>query len=240
MSRIHLTSCTSTNDELSRRAADGAEAGTVLVADEQTAGRGRGDHRWYSPPGDLFASILLRPEVDLARVAAVSLVVGISVANALREFGVDAQLTWPNDVVVGTRKIAGILPESSSRGASVEYVIAGIGVNVATRVYPEWLGQIATSIAIERVGPPPSRDEVLERIIGALDNPLERFVGGGVAAIRDEWELLWRDRGRVGSAKIDGRSVRGEVIGLTNDGHLALELPSGDRVAAVAGTVDIE
>jgi BirA family biotin operon repressor/biotin-[acetyl-CoA-carboxylase] ligase len=236
--RVHLEVCGSTNDELAARAAK-LPAGAVLVADAQTAGRGRGDHRWHSPPGDLYASILLRPAIEPARIAAVSLVAGLAVARALRSLGVGAQLRWPNDVVVGAKKIAGVLADSSSRGGAIDHVIVGIGVNVAAREFPPELAGRATSIAIELGDESADRDAVLDVILASLPGPLERFSRGGVPAIRDEWEALWRDRGAIGRGKAGGREVRGQVIGLTETGALELDT-GGERVALVAGSCEIE
>lgn len=231
--RIHLDRCGSTNDELAARAA-GAATGTAVIADRQDAGRGRGAHLWHSPPGNLYASILLRPAVAPAVVPAISLVAGIAVARALRQYGVEARLKWPNDVVVGDRKIAGVLSESASRGGAVDHVIAGVGVNLATRDFPPELAATATSVAVI-TGHAPEPGEVLDAICAELGDPLARFVAGGVPAIRADWEALWRDRGR--RARVD--VGEGVAIGITDAGHLELELDGGARVTALAGPVEM-
>ena len=232
--RIHLETCGSTNDELAARAA-GAATGTAVIARTQSAGRGRGDHRWHSPPGNLYASILLRPPIEPARAPAISLVIGIAVARALRRYRIDARLKWPNDVVVGAAKIAGILAESTSRGGGLDHVIAGIGVNVAGPLPAELP---ATSIAIERGGDAPDPDRLLDAICAELGEPLARFSAAGVPAIHDDWERLWRDRGRRGRAEINGQMIEGEMIGITDDGHLRID-SDGRRLAVVAGGVEI-
>jgi BirA family biotin operon repressor/biotin-[acetyl-CoA-carboxylase] ligase len=237
--RIDLDECGSTNDELAARASAGAAAGTLVTARRQRTGRGRSGRPWHSPEGNLYMSLLLRPSLEAAAVPPLSLVAGIAVCRAARALGAAAQLKWPNDVVVGSRKLGGILVESSSRAGRVEHVIVGVGVNVAARGFPDELAETATSLAIER-GEAPATEEVLERILGELEAPLAEYLAGGVAAIAPAWLALARDLRRPAVATIGNERVRGRVIGLTASGALEIETASGERRAVVAGPVEIE
>ena len=135
----------STNDELRMLAEKGAPDGLVLLAMEQTAGRGRRGAAWFAPPGESLAfSILLRPEEPKALWPRLALTAGLSVAEAVESFGPAAGIKWPNDVWIGRRKVAGILVE-----AGRDFVIVGIGLNVNSTGFPAEVEEIATSLRIE-------------------------------------------------------------------------------------------
>ncbi len=235
--RIHLASCGSTSDEALRLAREGAPHGTVVTADAQTAGRGRAGRRWHSPPGrDLYFSAVLRPSLAPADVPAVTLAAGVGVCDAVRAAGVaDAALKWPNDVVVGTpaRKLAGILTEMTTRGARVDAVILGVGVDVGSTSAerPAELAAIATSIR-EQAGAAPTVAAFATALCAALQPWLDRYFTGGVAAIA----TAWHDRARLGTrVTVDGRA--GVALGLDADGALRVGLDDGDVIRVVAGDV---
>src|SRR5262245_37933521 len=148
---VAVAETTSTND-LALDAADaGARHGALFVADEQTKGRGRHGHTWTSPPGEnLTFSVLLRPGTDVAHASGLALVVGLAVraAAARRVPATRVAIKWPNDVVVGQQKLAGILVESRLRGGAVEALVVGIGINVGMRSLPEEIRTVATSLAL--------------------------------------------------------------------------------------------
>jgi BirA family biotin operon repressor/biotin-[acetyl-CoA-carboxylase] ligase len=235
--RVHLASCGSTSDEAMRLAKDGAPHGTVITADAQTAGRGRAGRRWHSPPGrDLYFSAILRPALAPAAVPAITLAAGVGTCDAVRAAGVDgAAIKWPNDIVVGepARKLAGILTEMTTRGASLDAVILGIGVDVGSTAAdrPDELAAIATSIR-EQAGDAPAVEAFATSLCAALEPWLERYFTGGVAAIT----AAWHDRARLGTRVLaDGR--RGVALGLDDDGALRVGLDDGDVIRVVAGDV---
>ncbi len=162
----------STNDIAFSLARTGSPEGTLVVAEEQTRGKGRLGRRWHSPPGlGLWFSLVLRPEVNAGESSGISLVVALAVAVVLRDaYGVDTRIKWPNDVVVGPRKICGILTEAEFHGDGVEFVVVGTGINVGQREgdFPPALRGRATSIAIES---PPGADrvDVLRRVLRAVE-----------------------------------------------------------------------
>jgi BirA family biotin operon repressor/biotin-[acetyl-CoA-carboxylase] ligase len=160
--RIDLEACASTNDEAARLARAGASHGTIVIAQQQSAGRGREGRAWASPPGaGLYLSAIVRPPLPLALVPPMTLAIGIGVCDAARAWAPEAVLKWPNDVLVGSRKLAGVLVESQSQGSRLEAAIVGIGVNLLGDL-PAELGAITLEQALAvRAG-------------RALDRPLRR------------------------------------------------------------------
>jgi BirA family biotin operon repressor/biotin-[acetyl-CoA-carboxylase] ligase len=150
----------STNDEIRRLGLNGSPDGTVLIADRQTAGRGRRGAKWVCPPGEALAfSVLVRTPEPKALWPRLALAAGLAVAEALESYSVEAGIKWPNDVWVGGRKICGVLIEAES-----DFAIIGIGLNVNPLAFPEDLAATATSLAIE-TGHTVNRAEVLAAVL---------------------------------------------------------------------------
>jgi BirA family biotin operon repressor/biotin-[acetyl-CoA-carboxylase] ligase len=240
--RHQLPRCGSTNDEALALARAGAPHGTVVTADEQTAGRGRAGRRWHSPPGDdLYLSAVLRPGQVGARSAAelpaITLAAGIGVCEAVRGAGVAAaRLKWPNDVLVGDRKLAGILAETTGSGDAGALVL-GIGVDVRSRRdrLPPELAAVATSLA-EELGEAPAPAAFAERLLASLEPWLDRFFAGGVAAVAAAWEARASLERRV-RVSVGGGEAEGRPRGLGPDGSLRVALDDGREVRVVAGDV---
>lgn len=153
---IHITqeyfeTIDSTNEEVKRRAAQGAEEGLVISAGTQNAGKGRSGRRWESPIGESVAtSLLLRPTLPTSQLGAVTLVAALAVQRTIQGlYGLEAGIKWPNDIVIHGKKVCGILTEMSVAKGQAEYVVVGIGVNVNNRRFPEELLDKATSIDLE-------------------------------------------------------------------------------------------
>jgi BirA family biotin operon repressor/biotin-[acetyl-CoA-carboxylase] ligase len=222
MTIVRLERVDSTQSTIFDLAAQGATDRTVVVADYQAAGRGRRGRAWDAAPGSsLLTSILVRPRGEPERWGGYSLVSALSVADALsRVASLGARLKWPNDVLVGGRKIAGILLES--RLGPVPVVVVGIGVNLAQREFPVSLQGRATSVALES-----DRAVGREALVGTLLERLERWrvslERGATAAMLDRWRAL---ADTLGSAvTVDG--ARGVAIDVDTDG--ALLVADGDR-----------
>ncbi len=192
-----------------QRVARGLPVGTVVIADVQTAGHGRYGRTWISPPGGLYTSIVLKPDPLLPLRA------GIAVAAALTERGTAARLKWPNDVLVGGRKIAGILIEEAD-GA----MILGIGVNLDKAPYPG-----ATSVRAAG-GKVPVPEELLVRILDALLAPVPNEVV--IARYRE----LCITIGKVVSVSIGAEEVSGRATGIDREGRLMLETDAGRRIVS--------
>jgi BirA family transcriptional regulator, biotin operon repressor / biotin---[acetyl-CoA-carboxylase] ligase len=224
----------STNDRLKALAREGAPEWAVVLADRQSAGRGRQGREWSSPAGNVFLSVLLRPR--FAAVTLIPLAAGLAVAEALPE--VPAHLKWPNDVLVNGRKLAGILAEAQSGSAAVEWVVVGIGVNVGLKAedLPAELRETATSLFIETGS---ARDplEVAAAVLARLRVWYHALSGGDAAAV----VAAWRERavpwwGRQVVAQAGGETVRGIARGISESGALLVEA-GGTLREVLAGEV---
>lgn len=219
----------STNDEARRLAEQGAAAGAVVVADEQLKGRGRHGRAWASPPGNLYASLLLRPEGTLARAAQLSLVASLALAEALIALAppaADVRVKWPNDVLVRGAKVAGFLLESAAEGDErVAWLIIGSGVNIASA--PAGTPYPATALRYEGF-PPVTPMDVLGRYLGALDGWLARWRAGGFAAVRPAWLALGSRIGDRVRLRLGREEVAGRFLDVTDHGAL-LVAEDGDR-----------
>jgi BirA family biotin operon repressor/biotin-[acetyl-CoA-carboxylase] ligase len=233
---VHLASCGSTNDEAAQLARDGAAHGTVVIADSQRTGRGRDGRAWASPHATgLYLSIVLRPTLALPQVPPLTLALGIATCDAAREVGAAARLKWPNDVLVGMRKLAGILVETQSRGDRLDAVIAGIGVNVRGGDLPG----TATSIADAAPGAALSPRDFATILLRHVEHWHDRYVAAVNAPQPDGLAAIvpaWRDRMATGLA-VRAADVTGVAIGLDRDGSLLVQDASGATHRVRSGDV---
>lgn len=237
----------STSDEAFRLAREGAPHGTVVIAREQTAGRGRTGRGWQSPPGNLYLSVLLRLDLPTARAAELSFVVALAVAETVDSWLPGrARLKWPNDVLVDGAKIAGILIEQAD-GVTV----LGIGVNVAhcpsglsyrtTALLPVMLGagRPPTPFSAEDVGARAKREHddvvrVREALLRVLARRLASWRADGFAPVR----AAWLDRAHPVGTRLRTHAAEGSFAGIDADGALLLDTPKG-RVRVVGGEVQV-
>jgi BirA family biotin operon repressor/biotin-[acetyl-CoA-carboxylase] ligase len=220
----------STNDEARRLAEEGAPHGTVVHADEQTAGRGRFAHTWFSPPGNLYISVLLRTGQAAARAAELSFLASLAVADtveALLPRKTRTILKWPNDVLINGAKIAGILLEQVN-----EATIIGIGLNVLQA--PSTGAYKATTIVAN--GGIASVDGARDILLDRLGRHLSAWRTDGFAAIRDQWLARSYPIGTAITASVRGQPIGGHFAGLDLDGALLLDMPHG-RQRIVAGDI---
>ena len=215
---VRLDTVESTQAVALALAAEGAPDRTVVVADHQTAGRGRRGRAWADAPGaSLLASIVVRPRLPLARLAAVSLASAVAVAEALAAAaGLAPRLKWPNDVLVGGRKLAGILVESRLTPAPL--LVVGVGVNLHQASFAPPLDARATSVRIE-TGRSVERDTLLAALLEAFDVWRARLEGEGVGPVRARWLALADTVGR--RVTVDG--LEGTAVGLDADGALLVD-----------------
>ncbi|MBK9519737.1 MAG: biotin--[acetyl-CoA-carboxylase] ligase [Anaeromyxobacter sp.] len=220
----------STNDEAKALADDGAEHGEVVVAERQTDGRGRRGRGWVSPARRNVAfSVVLRPE-GLAPVRApeATLVAAVAICEALRHSGVDAGIKWPNDLLVGGRKIAGILAELSAESDLVHWLVVGVGVNVNTRAedFPPELRGEATSLLLERQHPAP-RALFLVACLTALEDWYDRWLEEGFEPIRQAWRERSVTLGRQVTVRTDGATLTGLAEDIDEAGALLVRTADG-------------
>lgn len=202
----------------------------LVVAEEQTHGRGRRGRSWQSAAfEDVCFSVVFRVETASRQLAGLSLVVGLAVRQALKTLGLpEAGLKWPNDVLVGERKLAGILLELSGDPSDVCHVVIGVGINVnataAKAVDQPW-----TSMRME-LGRLVDRTEVLVAVVTSLHHYLMRHASVGFKGLRDEWEAAHLWQGRTCHLSAASQSVLGRVKGVELDGALRLEVDGEDRL----------
>lgn len=221
-----LPQTSSTNDELKTLAARNAPAGTVVIADQQTKGRGRLGRSFASPPGvGIYLSLLLYPTIELSRLPQLTLLVAVAVAETLAEIsGLTIRLKWPNDVEIEGQKVSGILTEAIMRPAASPTVIVGIGINVNNELqhFPPELQSRATSLAL-MAGRHFSRLRIIAKLLSHLEGLYETWQQTGVGPILERWLYY---------GPIVGRSVRfsdatatktGVVTGLDENGALLVD-----------------
>lgn len=235
----HLPTIGSTNDEAAAWARAGAAAGAVVVADEQTRGRGRLGRHWHSPPGEsLYLSVVLRPPLPPHRVPPLTLAAGVAVAEALLVFDVTPQLKWPNDVQLDGKKVAGILTEMSADIDRVHHLVVGIGVNLNGRQFPDELAAIATSVVLAR-GAAVGRAEFAAVLCARLEDWLNQFVADGAAPVVAAWKQHARFFGRRVVVTAGRDRLEGVAEDLEEDGALRLRTDDGRTVRVVAGEVTL-
>ena len=230
----------STNDVAKDFASSGAREGLCVIAKEQTAGRGRQGRTWSSPAGEgLYMSVVLRPAIKPSTAGMITFASAIAVAETLRlDYETDAEIKWPNDVLLRGRKICGILIESAVQDDRLDYIVLGIGVNTSQSSFPEEVANTATSLWLEK-----HRNVSPEDFAGALLPRLEHWY---VAALSDQAGIIsrWEELSpsskdcRVNVETSDG-SIEGITQGLTSKGALVVELANGERREVVAGDVRV-
>jgi BirA family biotin operon repressor/biotin-[acetyl-CoA-carboxylase] ligase len=220
----------STNAEALRAIERGQAAPFLVLAERQTAGRGRRGRKWVSPFAEnIYYSLVLRIEGGMRQLEGLSLVVGLAVMQALRGLGVSsAGLKWPNDVLVGQKKIAGILLELVGDPADVCHVVLGVGINVNMQMTDE-VDQQWTSMRLES-GKVFDRNQLVAELGMMLQAYLSRHQVDGFSAIQAEWEQnhLWQ--GRPVSLIAGVNQIDGEVLGIDNQGALRLKVDGAEKV----------
>ena len=257
-----LESVTSTNDVTARMAREGAPEGTVVVAREQTAGRGRHGRRWSSPPGGLYLSIIFRPHLPFEDLWQMAFLAAVASAEAVGQVsGLPARIKWPNDVLLNARKVCGILIEAPKPAASKSEirpalrtgsrqrrenpkseisspVVVGIGINVNNQEFDPEISQTATSIALE-AGRQIAVEEVEEALLPRLDARYSRYVAGGFGPILREWRNLDCTAGREVAVSTAEGVVEGRAVEIDPRGDLVIEHEDGTRTCVAAGDVII-
>ena len=224
-------SVASTNDEARRLAEQDAPDRTVVVAEAQTAGRGRYSRQWASPRGNLYASYIFRPALPPRHAAQIGYVAAVSVhdtVGALTGKPSAVACKWPNDVLVGGEKIAGILPESSiGADGALEWIVLGIGLNIASA--PADAVRPATSLATHTRAPL-GPETVLAALTRTLDGWMVRWLGDGFGCIREAWLERAGPAGSEIRVVLPDRSVAGRFGGIDRDGALILDTKAGKEI----------
>ena len=230
-----------------RAAADlarqGCPDGTIVTADEQTAGRGRLGRSWVSRAGlGLYLSLVLRPPVRPHAAPILTLVAGVGVKEALEGLtGLHCDIRWPNDILVNERKCCGILVEMETEQNRVDYVVVGVGINLNDAEFPADLGDTATSLRIE-TGKSWSQKQVLGPVLRSLESCYDLYLDQGSEPVLEAFQAAssYASGRRVvieGGPEDDSVPVRGVTAGLNEQGLLLLEDSNGTVFPVVAGSV---
>ncbi len=207
-------------------AREGAQEGALVIADEQTAGRGRLGRRWIAPAGaGIWMSLILRPPIPLAYASQLTLVASVGISQGISDYtGLSLGIKWPNDLLIANKKVCGILTELRGEQDRVDYVILGIGINVNLKreQLPEELQEKVTSLSMAS-GKDYSRRELLLAILVALENIYDLYLKEGFEPIRTLWEQEARIQGRKIVASTPQGTITGTAIGLDKNGSLLLQ-----------------
>ncbi|MDX2110155.1 MAG: biotin--[acetyl-CoA-carboxylase] ligase [Verrucomicrobiota bacterium] len=233
----------STNSEAERLLAAGNSVPLVVLAGQQTAGRGRLGRVWHSPgDGNIYASFAFRPKLPPARLQRITLWIGAKIAELLnREYHLPVRIKWPNDLILDGKKVAGILTEARIDADATRDLIFGIGLNVnsKTKRWPKELAAVATSLCAHRA-PSISINQLAARLIQTVQSAYNCYLFG---QIDDEFRVLWENldflKGQTVSTTISGQSVSGIADGVDKDGCLRLILPDKSIITLNSGEVSL-
>jgi BirA family biotin operon repressor/biotin-[acetyl-CoA-carboxylase] ligase len=239
--KLHYFSDLDSTNAYARKLADhGADEGEVVIAEAQTRGRGRLGRNWISPPFvNVYLSVILRPRLAPAHAPQLTLMAAVAVADTVAFFIKSPPvIKWPNDLLVGGRKLAGILTESSCDSQRIEFVILGIGINLnyPVELMPETIRKRATSI-VSLTGAKVNREDFLRRLIHDLDRCYGEFEESGFDAIAPRWEALFGLREKRVRVEMADQVIIGTARGIDREGALILEDGKGGRLRVVAGDV---
>ncbi|WP_040228385.1 biotin--[acetyl-CoA-carboxylase] ligase [Bhargavaea cecembensis] len=240
---LHFPTVESTMPIAHKEAQEEAPHGTVVIADEQTSGKGRLARPWDSAAGKgIWMSVILKPDIPPHRAPQFTLIAAVAVSNAIREeAGVEALIKWPNDLLIGNRKVTGILTELQADPDRVQAIIIGIGINVNQEPgdFPEELKDIATSVRIH-AGREISRARLAASVLRHLGRLSDLYLTEGFSEIRRMWEERAVTIGRRVKAVMVRETVYGTAIGITDDGVLEVRLDDGQIRGIYSADIELQ
>jgi BirA family biotin operon repressor/biotin-[acetyl-CoA-carboxylase] ligase len=237
---VHRIETGSTNGLAMELALQGAAEGTAVVAEAQTAGKGRRGRSWVSPRGNLYLSVVLRPAVPVYKAPLITLMGAVAVASAIRKhLGVPAAIKWPNDILISGKKVCGLLTEMSAEPDRIRHIVLGIGVNVNMdlRVLPSDIRSRSTTLAAE-AGRSIDRTKLLKALLTELDHWYRCFLRKEADVIV-AWQELNETIGKRVAVSGAGDILEGKAAGVDAEGRLILQLDDGTVRQVAAGDVTI-
>ena len=238
---VYKETTDSTQKEAHRLAQEQFEEGTIVIAEEQTSGRGRLTRPWHSPKHTgIWMSVILKPELPPYRAPQFTLITAVSVVEAIREVtGLQPEIKWPNDILLNGKKITGILTEMQSDADRIQSIIIGIGMNVNQLEFPEELKEIATSLAIEK-GEKIPRAKLVQVILKNLEMYYDQYVQQGFSEIKEKWESYAVSIGKHIIARTLTNTIRGKALGITEEGVLKLQDEDGRIHDIYSADIELE
>jgi len=238
---VYKDTIDSTNRYAKELAEKGAEEGTVVIANEQRRGKGRLDRRWVSPPGGIWLSIILRPAIPLQEASKFTLLAAVAAARAIETAGLNPEIKWPNDILIGGKKVCGILLELSAQSDRIDYLVIGLGINANNDLdtIPIDSREHATTLAAA-LGKKIDRRSLVATLLLELENRSKTLLAGGWQEILDEWMKRCRMFGRHIILRMLHGEVEGEFVGVDQSGAIRIQLPGGEIKSFAAGDVSVK
>ncbi len=230
----------STNLWAKEEGENGAAHGSVYVADQQTAGRGRRGRAWESPAGEnLYFSLLLRPDFNPDKASMLTLVMAMAVAEAVRDYGAGAYIKWPNDIVLNGKKLSGILTEMHLATYGAYSVIIGVGVNVKQKCFAPEIVETATGLCKE-LNMEIDREELLDKILQSFEKFYQEFtLRGDLSLLQARYNDILINRGKYVKVLDPKGEFTGIARGINEQGELLVEKEDGEIVTVYAGEVSV-
>jgi len=217
-------SLTSTND-YAKSVLNTLQEGTVIIADKQIAGKGRCQRNWYSPDGGLWFSIILKPK----NPSIVSLLIGVALCDVLKTFAIEPRIKWPNDILINSKKVAGVLTEIVQ-----DTVIVGIGLNVNVSTFPDNLDKTATSL-LRETGRKFDKEKILNCIINEIEKRFTVIEESNTQTLLNDWCRYSDTLGRYVTVHMPQCTVEGEALTINEDGALLVKTADGSVQTIIAG-----
>jgi BirA family biotin operon repressor/biotin-[acetyl-CoA-carboxylase] ligase len=221
---LHFPSLTSTND-YAKSVLSTLHEGTVIIADRQIAGKGRYHRCWYSPHGGLWFSVILKPKNQ----SIVPLLIGVVLCDVLKTFAVEPRIKWPNDILINSKKVAGVLTEIVQ-----DTIIVGIGLNVNVRTFPDNLDKTATSLLLE-TGRKFNKEKILNSIIKEIEKKFTVKQKSNTQTLLDDWRRYSDTLGRYVTIQMPQCTVEGKALSINEDGALLVKTADGSVQTIIAG-----
>ncbi len=232
----------STNDEAFSLGNAGAFEGTAVIADSQTGGKGRLGRSWHSPAcTNIYTSVILRPLMESSQASRIPIMVGVAVADVLENYCPGKiSLKWPNDVLLNDKKVCGILSQAKITGGKVDFVVAGIGINVNmnSNQFSEEIRSTATSL-FEETGREISREDLLISLYENLEKWYKQLASKGVGPVKEKWLSRTKMIGQTVQVVFKDEIIAGKAAGLNDDGSLILVDEGNKEIKVSAGDATI-
>lgn len=231
----------STNNKAKRMAEEGASHGTLVLAEEQTQGKGRRGKSWNMQKGSAIAmTIVVRPQIRPEKASMLTLIMGLAVAKACRRLlNLDTMIKWPNDIVLNGKKICGILTEMSTEMNVINYLVIGAGINVNISHFPEEIQGVATSLKLE-TGKEMNRAEIIQECMSRFEEYYEKFMKTvDFSALQKEYNEILVNYDREVCVMEPGNEYSGISRGINDKGELLVEKADGTVTAVYAGEVSV-
>ncbi len=238
---VYFPETDSTNIQAKRLGEEGAPEGTLVVAERQTAGKGRRGRTWSSPAGtSIYMSFLLRPNIPPRCAPMVTLIAGLAGAKAVNQVtGLNARIKWPNDLVVNGKKICGILTEMSAEMEGIHYIVTGIGINVNQKEFPEEIRDKATSLLLEG-GRCFNRSQLIAGVMEWFEPYVERFLETkDLSLLKEDYEEMLANLNQEVQVLDPAGEYHGVCQGIDKDGQLLVERGDGSLSRVQSGEVSV-